>query len=85
MDIPSASDYVSVKKRKAMDVCNFPPNSGAYIANKQYLTLQTTAISDDEGKLVRSERFMVQLPSRDLATYTYWPKCVYPMFSLRRW
>lgn len=85
MENASSSDYLAVKKRKHLPVQCPPPDASAYTANKQYVTLQTTAVSDDQGCLQRSERFDVKLGSQDLATLLQPMRRTYPMFSFRKW
>lgn len=84
MDTPNSSDYIETKKRKQLPILCSPPESSAYIANKQYLTLQTTAVADDEGSLKPSERFQISLPKKDLATVFYGHNKPLRMFSIYR-
>jgi hypothetical protein len=80
MDTPSASDYLEVKKRKEYPVRNPERNASAYVANKQYLVLQTTASVDSDYRLEPSERFQIPLPRKDLATLSFPPKKLSPCF-----
>lgn len=84
MENPTSGDYIEVKKRKQMEIYNPLPESSAYITNKQYLTIQTTATSDEEGCLIPSERYNIKLPSKDLATLWQPKRPVYPMFSIKK-
>jgi len=68
MTTPNSSDYMEIKKRKQLSVCNPSPTSSSYTANKQYLILQTTAVTNGDGCLQKSDRFQIYLPSNDLAT-----------------
>jgi hypothetical protein len=84
MDNPSSGDYIEVKKRKQTALFASLPQSSDYIANKQYLTIQTTAIADEDGNLAKADRYSIQLPSYDLATVHHPPRNVYPMFSMKK-
>lgn len=84
MEIPSTGDYIEVKKRKALNICNPQRNASAYVANKQYIVLQTTASVDYDDNLEQTKRFDVELPRQDLATLVYPQKRTYPMFSIRK-
>ena len=87
MDTVSSSDYLSVKKRAALDDVYPQTNASVYTQNKQYYTLQTTAIFNTFGEPESTQRFSRDLPSKDLALiqpklcnpqYTYQPLFVLP-------
>ena len=67
----SSSDYLAIKKRKQSG--NFFPtrSSGKFIENKQYLSVQSTPIVDEDGDLIPTNtRFSIPITLHcDLAVY----------------
>ena len=57
----SASDYISLKKRRSSD--NFVPRrtSGLLTTNKQYYEIQTTPLVDEDGDFVQTSRFNIKI------------------------
>ena len=51
MENASSSDYIEVKKRKQMNICQPDRSASSYVSNKQYVVLQTTASVDHDELL----------------------------------
>lgn len=78
MDTPNSSDYIEIKKRKQMSIHCPLNNASNYTKNKQYLTIQTTPTCNEDGYLTASSnRFQIELPKQDLATYFYFPRKIW--------
>ena len=84
MENASSSDYMEVKKRKQMNICQPDRSASSYVSNKQYVVLQTTASVDHDELLEESQRFKVPLPVTDLAILSFPSRRTYPMFSIPR-
>ena len=68
-EVASASDYLAVKKRKLMGDMYPEASASKYVENKQYLTIQTTAVLDCYGDPEPVRRFYKDLPEQDLAYF----------------
>lgn len=90
MTTVSSSDYLSVKKRSALLDLYPEATSNYYTANKQYLTIQTTAVINEYDEPERAQRFSQNLPYNDLSVvypkslrrYRYQPMFVIPRISV---
>ena len=68
MDIPSTSDYIEMKKRKAITLDSMKKTSSNYTTQKQYLVLQNTDTYTNDLRLETKDRYQILFPYSDYHT-----------------
>jgi hypothetical protein len=63
MDTPSTSDYIEIKKRKAIAVNDMSQSSSDHTTWKQYSTLKSTYTYTSDLRREPSQRFQIRLPT----------------------
>ena len=63
MDTPSTSDYIEIKKRKAIAVEDMSQSSSAHTTWKQYATLKNTNTYTNDLQREPAQRFQIRLPT----------------------
>ena len=62
MDTPSTSDYIEIKKRKAIAVQDMSQSSSDHTTWKQYATLKNTNTYTSDLRREPNQRFQIKLP-----------------------
>ena len=63
MDTPSTSDYIEIKKRKAIAVEDMSQSSSDHTTWKQYATLKNTNTYTNDFQREPVQRFQIRLPT----------------------
>lgn len=63
MDTPSTSDYIEIKKRKAIAVEDMSQSSSDHTIWKQYATLKNTNTYTNDFQREPVQRFQIRLPT----------------------